>query len=60
MLEGNKETLLMDGTIALAQFLLTFFFVGWIWALWWAYLMFKRAVGDAEEEEKEILPSTQI
>ncbi len=29
--------------VGLCQFLLTFFLIGWIWSIWWGYLIFLKS-----------------
>ena len=31
-----------DATIGFAQFLMSFFFVGWLWSVWWGVLIYRN------------------
>ena len=38
--------------IGTTQMLLSFFFIGWIWAMYWSYLMVKNAFEDIDMNQK--------
>lgn len=51
--ESEPNVLVLDVGIAILQFALAFILIGWLWSLWWGFLMYQASDADADRSEEE-------